>query len=101
MKNKITTGWKYNFCLMKAYFDNGYSLLSYPKWILATVGIGGAIQGANLKWLLLGGFGFGLFCFAVGYVFLRMGFYKATQEVENQFNEFVIEVRKKIKSKNI
>ena len=93
--DKILKGWKYKFCLLKAYFDNGYSLLSYPKWILATVGIGSAIQGYNLLWLFLGGLGFGIICFVVGYVWLSLGFYEATQEVSNQFNLFVKEIRKR------
>ena len=93
---KIIKGWKYKLCLLKAYFDNGYSLTSYPKWALAIAGIGSAIQGKSL-WLLIGGaLAYGIFCFFAGYVFLKWGFYEATQEVDNQFNAFVKEMRDKV-----
>src|SRR3990167_10626415 len=57
--------WKYKFMLFKAYFDNGYSLLSYPKWALAIAGIGSAIQGYSLLWVIGGALGFGILSFVM------------------------------------
>lgn len=91
----VVTSWKYKFMMLKAYFDNGYSLTSYPKWVLATVGIGSAIQGYALLWLFAGGIAYGILCFILGCIFLKYGFYEAQQEVSNQFNLFVKEVRER------
>ena len=87
--------WKYYIMLWKAYFDNGYSITSFPKWILATLGIGSAIQGYSLWYIIFGGVIYFLFCFLIGWFFIMFGFYEAQQEVSNQFNLFVKEVRDK------
>ena len=91
----ILKTWKYKFMLLKSYFDNGYSITSYPKWILATIGIGSAIQGYSLLWLLLGGIIYGVICLILGWIFIKYGFYLAQQEVSNQFNLFVKELRER------
>lgn len=91
----FTASWKYKLMKLKAYFDNGYSLTSYPKWVIATVGIGSAIQGYNLLWLFAGGIAYGLVCFLLGFLFLKYGFFEASQEVNNQFNLFVKELRER------
>ena len=91
----VLSSWKYKLCLLKTYFDNGYSLTSYPKWALAIMGIGSAIKGYSLMWLFAGAFLYGFFCFVIGYVWLKLGFYLATQEVSNQFNLFVKEMRER------
>ena len=40
----ILSSWKYKLMVIKAYFDNGYSITSYPKWAFAILGIGSAIK---------------------------------------------------------
>ena len=92
-----SSNWKYKTMLLKAYFDNGYSITSYPKWAFAIFGIGSAIKGYSLWYRILGAGTYGILCFILGYVFLKMGFYEAQQEVSNQFNLFVKEMREKIK----
>lgn len=92
-EEEILSTWKYKFMLMKAYFDNGYSFLSYPKWVFAIIGIGSSIQGYNLLWLLVGAIVFLIFCFIAGWIFIKFGFLEASQEVNNQFNLFVKELR--------
>src|SRR3990167_5473759 len=69
----ILKTWKYKFMLLKSYFDNGYSITSYPKWILATIGIGSAIQGYSLLWLLLGGIIYGVICISMFLISLLLG----------------------------
>lgn len=91
----FTSSWKYKLMLLKAYFDNGYSLTSYPKWALAILGIGSAIQGFSLFYLAGGAIAYGIICFFSGWIFLKWGFYEAQQEVSNQFNLFVKELRER------
>ena len=81
--------------VIKAYFDNGYSITSYPKWAFAILGIGSAIKGYSLWYLALGALGYGILCFILGWSFLKYGFYLAQQEVSNQFNLFVKELRER------
>ena len=91
----ILKTWKYKFMLLKAYFDNGYSITSYPKWAFAIFGIGSAIKGYSLWWLALGALIYGLLCLFLGWIFIKYGFLLAQQEVSNQFNLFVKELRER------
>ena len=89
----VLSSWKYKLMLLKAYFDHGYSFLSYPKWVAAVFGIGSVV--AKDYWLVvIGAFIFALFCLFAGWIFIRYGFFEAHQEVSNQFNLFVKELRK-------
>ena len=91
----VLSSWKYKFMLLKAYFDNGYSLTSYPKWAFAILGIGSAIKGYSLWYLIFGAFSYGILCLMFGWIFIKLGFYEMQQEVSNQFNLFVKELRKR------
>ena len=97
---EVIARWKYILMLWKAYFDTGYSFLSYPKWAFAILGIGSAIQGYSLFWLMGGAAVFGITCFLFGMLLFKKGFFKAQQEVINQYNLFMIELRKKHKIKS-
>lgn len=81
--------------LLKAYFEKGYSFLSYPKWVIAVLGIGNVVN-KNYLIVFVGAFLFALLCFFVGWIVFKFGFFEAEQEVSNQFNYFVREVREKI-----
>lgn len=91
----VLSSWKYKFMLLKAYFDNGYSITSYPKWAFAILGIGSAIKGYSLWYLVLGALLYGILCLFIGWIFIKYGFYEAQQEVSNQFNLFVKEIRER------
>ena len=95
LQEGILSSWKYKFMLLKAYFDNGYSITSYPKWAFAIFGIGSAIKGYSLWWLALGALIYGLLCLFLGWIFIKYGFLLAQQEVSNQFNLFVKELRER------
>lgn len=92
---------KYKLALWKSYFDNGYGLTSYPKWLLATVGIGSAIQGVSMWWVVLGGIIYGIMCFFLGWLWFKYKWVVAQTEVGNKYNLFVKEMRKKLKKKSI
>ena len=83
----------YKFCLLKAYFDKGYGLTTYPKWVLATIGIGSAFQGFPISYLIFGGIIYGIACFFIGWLWYKYELVLAEAEVGNQFNLFQREVR--------
>jgi len=85
----------YKFCLWKAYFDKGYSLSSYPKWVFAVA----AIKFTNVKIALILGIIYTLSCFIIGWAWYKYDVILAEAEVSNKFNLFVREMRSKIKTK--
>ena len=90
----------YKFALWKRYFDQGYSLVSYPKWVLAIFGLGEIVKN-NYMIVVIGAFFFSILCFFMGWLWLRLGLFEAEQEVSNVYNLFVKQVRRKIKKKDI
>ena len=90
MKFKI----KYKFCLWKSYLDKGMSLTNYFKYLIAFF----ALASNNILLTLWIGISYGFLSLAVGYLWFRYDFIKAEKEVENQYNLFVKEVRKSIKT---
>ncbi len=93
----------YKFCLWKAYFDKGYSLMSLPKYVIVLLGFGDLIatQGSRLWLIVLGGVGFALFCFFLGKFWWDYKIVDAEFEVANVVNPFVKEMRKHIRKRNI
>ena len=85
----------YNFCLWKAWFDKGYSLSSYPKWIFAIT----ALKVSNIKLIIWLGLIYTLSCFVIGYLWYKYDIILAEAEVGNQYNLFQKELRAKLKTK--
>lgn len=81
----------FRFCIHKAYFDKGYGLTSYVKYGIALFGL----SSLNIKWTLIAGGVYGIFCYIIGRIWFQMGFQLADTEVYNRFNEFVKEMRTK------
>ena len=88
-------GYKIKICLWKAYFDNGINLTSYFQWIIAYWGI----TTQDMKSTFIFAVFYALFCFFLGWLWIRKGMYDANNEIANRFNPFVREVRKKLKIK--
>lgn len=85
----------YKFALWKAYFEKGYSILSYPKWIIGIFGIGEVIN--KNYWMVIGGaFLFFIICILIGWLWIKAGIFEAENEVGNQYNLFVKQMRRKI-----
>lgn len=92
----------YKILLWKAYFDKGFGLLNYLKYLIAVVGVGAIFQGVSLKVILFWGFVYAVLCFALGKIWLKYGLYDIEQDISNHFNPFAREVRHHIsKQKNI
>jgi hypothetical protein len=88
----------YRTLLIKAYFDKGYSLLSYPKYILF-LGGGGSILatgGGSTNLIIILGLIFGFICIFLGAFWYKSGIILTENEISNQFNPFQCEVREKI-----
>ncbi len=87
---------KEKILLQKRYFDTGYGITSYIKVVVAVFGVGSVVTGYRLLpfiMLLL----YGIFCYVIGWAYLKYGWYTIDLEITNKFNLFVKEMRKKIK----
>ena len=87
----------YKLALWKNYFDQGYGITSYLKYLIAFFGL----ASRNIKTTMIIGIIYGLLCFLIGYVCIKSGFFKAQIEVSNKYNLFVSEVRNKLKKKSL
>ena len=85
---------KFKILLLKGYFDTGWGLLNYVKYIIAIVGF------ATMSWRLVVviSFFYGIACFVIGYLWFKYKWVEASAEVGNRFNPFVGEVREHIQS---
>lgn len=84
---------KFRFLMLKRYFEQGYNITGYIKYVIALFGI----SSLNVSTTMALGFGYAIFCFAVGYWWYRYGFIEIDTEIGNRFNYFVNEMRDKIK----
>ena len=80
----------FKFCLLKAYFDKGYSVTTYFKYLIVLFGV----SSENVKWTLIFGLGYLLFCFILGYFWFKYRITEAEIEVNNRYDLFVQEMRK-------
>lgn len=91
----------YKFCLLKAYFEKGYGLTSYIKYLIVLGGLyeGFVSQALNITFILA--FLYGIACFFIGWIWYRYGFALAEAEVNNQFNLFQREVRERLNNRKV
>lgn len=87
---------KYRINIYKRYFDTGLGLTNYFKYVIAFFGL----ASKNLKWTMIVAIVYGIFCFFLGWWWLKSDFYKAEIEVSNNYNLFVEEMRKKFVKPN-
>ena len=79
----------YKLALLKAYFDEGYSVTSYFKYLIAFYGM----ASLDVKTTLTIGIIYGLSCFGIGWLVFITGFKDAMLEVRNRFDPFVKQMR--------
>jgi hypothetical protein len=82
----------YKFALHKRYFDTGMGVTNYLKYPLVLLGI--AIP--NVKAIVYVAVIYAIACYFLGWWWLNGGMTDAENEVSNQFNPFVKEMRKKV-----
>ena len=80
--------------LLKRYFEMGYGLTNYVKYLLALFGV--ASQDVKNTMLLAGVYA--VMCLVIGYYWYKWGLFELDTEISNRFNGFVREMRAKIKS---
>lgn len=85
----------YKFLLWKKYFDTGYGLSNYVFKLIAVFGL--ASQRVGDTFIILGAYSFA--CFIVGRWWLYSDMLSTETEIQNMFNPFVTEMRKKFKIK--
>lgn len=88
---------KFHFLIWKRYFDQGYSITNYIKYLVAVVGVTTGDLGTTV-WLAVG---YTLACFLVGWVWYNYDFMWVDNEIGNQYNPFVGEVRNAIDEEKI
>lgn len=84
--------------LWKRYFDTGYGLTNYVKYLIALFGISSLQVGATIGLA----FFYALLCVVVGRLWHTRGIINVEVEIANRFNDFVTEMRELAKnSKNV
>ena len=78
--------------LWKAYFDKGFSITNYVKYVIAFIGI----SSLNTKLTLIVAAIYGLCCLIIGFVWYKYKIIEVENEVNNKFNPFQREVRAKL-----
>lgn len=85
--------WQYKIALQFRYFEVGLGKLNYAKYIVALGSAGEALVRENIAngiYILLA---FGVVVYLLGAWWFKKGLYEAEQEVNNQYNLFVKEMR--------
>lgn len=86
----------FRLLLLKAYFDKGWSLTNYFKYLFAFAGIFNFIDGVQA---LIIGFFYIIFCFCFGWAWYNFGIIDTENEINNIYNPFQREVREKLNVK--
>ena len=87
----------YKFILWKTYFEKGYGITSYMKYLIAFFGL----ASQNISTTLYLGVGYFFVCIVVGRLWYRYRLVDTEIEIQNQFNPFVHDVRGHIKKQKI
>ncbi len=87
---------KYRFCLLKSYFEKGYGLSAYLKYMIILLGL----TISDVKLMMILGSLYGISCFFVGWLWFKFNWIRAEAEVGNRHNYFQQEMREIIVSPN-
>jgi len=90
-------GWKYRAIKSKAYFEKGYGLTHYVKYLIAFFGLSSNQIGLTMAL----GFLYVPVCFVLGWWWFNHGWVFLETEVSNEFNWFVKEMRSHVKKRNL
>lgn len=76
---------KYFILRQKYYFDNGFGLTSYFKYVIAFFGL--ASNNVEQTMILAGLFA--VLCYILGFYWVKYHFLEAQNDIANQYNPFV------------
>lgn len=82
----------HRFLVTKAYFDKGWGLTGYIKYIIALFGI----SSLDVRGTLIMGLIYGISCYFLGRIWFNYRLVDTENEIQNRFNPFQREVRKKL-----
>lgn len=85
----------YKFLVFKTYFDSGYGLTSYFKYLVAFLGVSGLIaEVLSFKQVVYIGIGYGVFCYIIGRLWYYLRLPEISAYIDNKFDPFVHEMMK-------
>ena len=93
LKPDGTSDLKWKFLLWRRYFETGYALTAYIKYLIALFGI----SSLNVSKTITIAFIYAIICFFIGFFWYKWKFAELDNEISNRFNLFVKEMREKIK----
>ena len=91
----------YRFCLWKAYFDKGYGLTSYVKYLIVLMGLAEGFATQALSKTLIVAVIYAVACFFIGHIWYKTGLVISEAEVSNRFNLFQIEMRQSLNNQKV
>ena len=83
---------RYNFCLVKAWFEKGYGITHWFKYLVVLFGWASGDVTTTAYIIAI----YVLLCFVMGFFWYKY-MQEAENEVANRYNLFVKEMRKKMK----
>ena len=86
---------KYKICLWKSYLEKGLSITNYAKYLVAFY----ALASKDILSTFIIASAFGITSFFLGWWWFRSEFMKAEFEVSNNYNLFVKQMRKHLKTR--
>jgi len=89
--------WKYKVCKLKAFFEKGYGLTTYFKYLFLLFGFYDIMKNESMKVAFIGGTLYAILCFVIGWAWYKYEWVLEEAEVGNQFNYFQRQIRKKFK----
>lgn len=89
----------YKILLWKAYFDKGFGLLNYVKYILAVAGVSAAFNGIEIKTIVIIGVIYGIVCLILGRLWFHYKLVDMEAEIQNKINPFQREIREHLKKR--
>jgi len=84
---------KYKILLHKRYFDTGFSILHYFRYILFAWLIKDFVDGLSTRAFIIAG-GWAITCYIFGYLWFKYNWIRAEAEVGNRFNLLNQKLRK-------
>src|SRR3990167_9908029 len=80
---------KWYFLLARRFFDTGLAITNYAKYVIAIFGF----TSNDVEKTMFIAFGYGIFCFFLGWAWYYWKFVEIDNEISNRFNLFTREMR--------